>query len=163
MKTALYIFIGIILLLLETVISTHISLDVLKPEVGIPIVLYVTFFLGTGPGLVAAVCIGLAEEGLSGAPNGSLLFVTIVIYLIAALMRRKYFVDSKYTFAYFSSGAVLVQSGLFAALTFFAHGETRGILNIAFYAAPNAIITGSVSILLFSFIDRLNTVLMERS
>ncbi len=163
MKTSLYIFIGIILLLIETVISPHVSLDVLKPELGIPVVLYVTFFLGPGPGLVAAVCIGLAEEGLSGAPNGSLLFVTMVIYLIAALMRKKYFVDSKYTFAYFSSGAVLVQSFLFAALTFFAHGETRGILNIAFYMVPNAIITGFVSILLFTFIDRLNNILMERS
>jgi rod shape-determining protein MreD len=163
MKTSLYIFIGIILLLIETVISPHISLDVLKPELGIPIVLYVTFFLGTGPGLVAAVFIGLAEEGLSGAPDGSLLFVMIVIYLIAALMRRKYFVDSKYTFAYFSSGAVLVQSCLFAALAFFAHGEARGILNIAFYMVPNAIVTGFVSILLFTFIDRLNTILVERS
>jgi hypothetical protein len=56
-----------------------------------------------------------------------------------------------------------VQSCLFAALTFFAHGEMRGILNIVFYMAPNAIITGFVSILLFSFIDRLNNVLMERS
>ncbi|MBP1748049.1 MAG: hypothetical protein H6Q52_588 [Deltaproteobacteria bacterium] len=163
MKTAIYTFIGIILLLIETVISPHIPLDVLKPELGIPIVLYVTFFLGAGPGLVSAVCIGLTEEGLSGAPNGSLLFVTIVIYLIAVFMRRKYFVDSKYTFAYFSSGSVLVQSGLFAALTFFAHGETHGILNIAFYMIPNAIITGFVSILLFTFIGRLNNILVERS
>jgi rod shape-determining protein MreD len=95
MKTALYIFIGIVLLLIETAIAPHITLDVLKPEVGIPIVLYATFFLGTGPGLVTAVCIGLTEEALSGAPHGSLLFVTMVIYLIAALMRKKYFVDSK--------------------------------------------------------------------
>ena len=163
MKTAIYTFIGILLLLIETVISPHISLDVLKPEVGIPIMLYVIFFLGAGPGLVSAVFIGLAEEGLSGAPDGSLLFVTIVIYLIAIIMRRKYFVDSKYTFAYFSSGAVIVQSGLFAALTFFAHGETRGIFNIAFYMVPNAIITGFVSILIFTFIDRLNNILAERS
>ena len=163
MRTALYIFIGILLLLIETVISPHVSLDVLKPELGIPVVLYVTFFLGAGPGLVAAVCIGLAEEGLSGAPDGSLLFVTIVIYLIAAVMRRKYFVDSKYTFAYFSSGSVLVQSFLFCALMFFAHGETRGLMNIVFYMVPNAIITGFVSILLFSFIDRLNNILTERS
>ena len=163
MKTAIYIFIGIVFLIIETVISPHISLDVLKPEVGIPIVIYVTFFLGAGPGLFSAVCIGLTEEGLSGAPNGSLLFVTIVIYLIAAIMRRKYFVDSKYTFAYFSSGSVIVQSGLFAALSFFSHGEMRGILNILFYMVPNAIITGFVSILLFSFIDRLNNVLLEKS
>ncbi|HOC46648.1 MAG TPA: rod shape-determining protein MreD [Syntrophorhabdaceae bacterium] len=163
MRTALYTFIAILLLLIETVISPHVSLDVLKPELGIPVMLYVTFFLGAGPGLASAVCIGLAEEGLSGAPNGSLLFVTIVIYLIASVMRRKYFVDSKYTFAYFSSGSVIVQSGLFAALTFFAHGETRGILNIAFYMVPNAIITGFASILLFSFIDRLNNILLEKS
>jgi len=163
MKTAIYTFIGILLLILETVISPHVSLDVLKPELGIPVMLYVTFFLGAGPGLISAVCIGIAEEGLSGAPNGSLLFVTVVIYLIAIMMRRKYFVDSKYTFAYFSSGSVVLQSGLFAALTFFARGEAQGILNIAFYMVPNAIITGFVSILLFTFINRLNAILMEKS
>ncbi len=163
MKTAIYTLVGILLLLIETVISPQISLDVLKPELGMPIVLYVTFFLGAGPGLVSAVCIGIAEEGLSGAPNGSLLFVSIVIYLIAVIMRKKYFVDSKYTFAYFSSGSVLVQSGLFAALAFFARGETNQVVNIAFYMVPNAIITGFVSILLFSFIGKLNSVLAERS
>jgi len=46
MKTLVYIILGIVLLVIEAVISPHISLDVLKPELGMPIVLYVTFFLG---------------------------------------------------------------------------------------------------------------------
>jgi rod shape-determining protein MreD len=161
MKTLVYIVIGIVLLLLEVVISPRISLDVLKPELGMPIVLYVTFFLGARSGLIAAVCIGLVEESLSGAPSGSLLFVSVFIYLMAVAMRRKFFIDSKYSFAYLSSGSVIVQSFLFLALSFFARGEARGALNILFYAVPNAIVTGFVSILLFSFIEQLNNAFLE--
>ncbi len=163
MKTLVYIILAIVLLVIEAVISPHISLDVLKPELGMPIVLYVTFFLGARSGLVAAVCIGLVEESLSGAPGGSLLFTTIFIYLIAMAMRRKFFIDSKYSFAYLSSGSVVVQSLLFLALTFFARGEAHGALNILFYTVPNAIVTGFASILLFSFIEQLNESFLERN
>ncbi|MDD3845178.1 MAG: rod shape-determining protein MreD [Syntrophorhabdaceae bacterium] len=163
MKTFVYIIIGILLLVLETVISPYISLDVLRPELGMPIVLYITFFLGPRSGLVAAIVIGLVEESLSGAPNGSLLFVSVFIYLIAVAMRRKFFVESKYSFAYLSSASVLMQSFLFLALSFFARGETRGALNILFYTVPNAIVTGFVSILLFSFIEYLNDSFPERN
>ncbi|OPY01582.1 MAG: rod shape-determining protein MreD [Syntrophorhabdus sp. PtaB.Bin184] len=163
MKTLVYIILGIVLLLIETVISPHVSLDVLKPELGLPIVLYATFFLGARSGLVAAVCIGLAEESLSAAPGGSLLFTTIFIYLIAVVMRRKFFVESKYSFAYLSSASVVVQSLLFLALTFFARGEANGALNILFYTIPNAIVTGFVSILLFSLIEQLNETFLERN
>lgn len=163
MKTFIYITIGILLLFIEAVISPHLSLDVLKPELGMPILLYVTFFLGAGPGLVAALCIGIVEEGLSGAPDGSLLFVTIFIFLIAAAMRRKIFIDSKYSFAYLSSASVIVQSFLFLALSFFARGEARGALNILFYALPNAIVTGFVSIVLFAVIEQLNDTFLERN
>ncbi|OPY02013.1 MAG: rod shape-determining protein MreD [Syntrophorhabdus sp. PtaB.Bin047] len=163
MKTLVYIILGIALLIIEAVVSPHISLDVLKPELGMPIVLYVTFFLGARSGLVAAVCIGLTEESLSGAPGGSLLFTTIFIYLIAMAMRRKFFVDSKYSFAYLSSASAVVQSLLFLALTFFARGEAQGALNILFYTIPNAIVTGFVSILLFSLIEQLNESFLERS
>jgi len=163
MKTFIYIMIGILLLFIEAVISPHLSLDVLKPELGMPIVLYVTFFLGARSGLVAALCIGIAEEGLSGAPDGSLLFVSIFIFLIAAAMRTKIFIDSKYSFAYLSSASVIVQSFLFLALSFFARGEAPGALNILFYALPNAIVTGFVSIVLFAFIEQLNNSFLERS
>jgi rod shape-determining protein MreD len=163
MKTLVYIILGIVLLLMETVISPHFSLDVLKPELGLPIVLYTTFFLGARSGLVAAVCIGLVEESLSAAPGGSLLFTIIFIYLIAVVMRRKFFVESKYSFAYLSSASVVVQALLFLALTFFARGEARGALNILFYTIPNAIVTGFVSILLFSLIEQLNETFLERT
>ncbi len=162
MKTSIYIMIGIVLLFIEAVISPHLSLDVLKPELGMPIVLYVTFFLGARSGLLAALCIGIVEEGLSGAPDGSLLFVSIFIFLIAAAMRRKIFIDSKYSFAYLSSASVIVQSFLFLALSFFARGEARGALNILFYTLPNAIVTGFVSIVLFAFIEQLNDSFLER-
>jgi rod shape-determining protein MreD len=163
MKTLVYIILGIVLLVIEAVVSPHISLDVLKPELGMPIVLYVTFFLGARSGLVAAVCIGLVEESLSGAPSGSLLFTTMFIYLIAMAMRRKFFVDSKYSFAYLSSASVVVQSLLFLALTFFARGEAQGALNILFYTIPNAIVTGFASIVLFSLIEQLNETFLERN
>jgi hypothetical protein len=103
------------------------------------------------------------EESLSGAPSGSLLFTTMFIYLIAMAMRRKFFVDSKYSFAYLSSASVVVQSLLFLALTFFARGEAQGALNILFYTIPNAIVTGFASIVLFSLIEQLNETFLERN
>jgi len=163
MKTIVYIIIGILLLVLEAVISPHVSLDVLRPELGMPILLYVTFFLGASSGLIATLAIGLAEEGLSAAPEGSLLFVSICIYLIAVAMRRKFFIDSKYSFAYLSSASVIAQSVLFLALSFFARGEARGAVSILFYMLPNAIITGFASIILFSFIEYLNNTVLERN
>jgi len=163
MKTLIYIILGLILMLLETAVSPHVSLDVLKPDLGMPIILYATFFLGARSGLIATLCIGLVEEGLSGAPGGSLLFVNISVFLIAAAMRKKFFIDSKYSFAYVCSGAVIVESLLFLVLSILARGESRGAFNILFYALPNAIVTGFVSILLFSFIEYLNDSFLERN
>ncbi len=163
MKTLVYIVIGLFLMILETVVSPHVSLDVLKPDLGIPIILYTTFFLGARSGIAATLCVGLFSEGLSGAPNGSLLFTDLSIFLIAAATRSKFFIDSRYSFAYVCSGAVIVQSILFLALSFLARGEARGAFNILFYALPNAIVTGFVSILLFSLIEYLNDSFLERS
>ena len=148
---------------IETAVSPHVSLDVLKPDLGTPILLYVTFFLGARPGLAAALCIGFAQEGLSSAQNGSLLFLNLSIFIVAAAMRKKLFIDSKYSFAYVCSGSVIVQSLLFLLLNFLARGETRGAFNVFFYALPNAIMTGFVSILLYSFIEYLNNTFLERN
>ena len=163
MKTFIYITIGILLMLVETAVSPHVSLDVLKPELGTPILLYVTFFLGARSGLIATLIIGFVQEGLSGAPNGSLLFAKISIFLVAVAMRKKFFIDSKYSFAYVCSGSFIAESFLFLALSFLARGETRGAFNVFFYVLPNAIITGFVSILLYSFIEYLNEGFLERN
>lgn len=162
MKTFVYIMLGLLLMILETAISPRVSLDVLKPELGMPVILYATFFLGARSGLVTTLCISFVQEGLSSAPNGSLLFVNISVFLIAAAMRNKFFIDSKYSFAYVCSSAVIVQSLLFLALSILARGETRGAFNIIFYALPNAIVTGFVSILLFTFIEFMNESFLER-
>lgn len=163
MKTFVYIMIGLFLMIFETVVSPHVSLDVLKPDIGMPIILYTTFFLGARSGIVATLCVGLFSEGLSGAPDGSLLFTDLSIFLIASAMRSKFFIDSRYSFAYVCSGAVIVQSLLFIVLSFLARGEARGAFNILFYALPNAIVTGFVSILLFSFIEYLNDSFLEKN
>ena len=116
--------------------SSHISLDVLKPDFGIPFIIYVTFFLG--PGRACIRCLYRArQEGLSRAPTGSLLFVTIAIYLITAHYAQKISLSIRNTvFAYFCSGAVLVQSFLFLALSLFRTRRDQRISQHLFLRGP---------------------------
>lgn len=162
MKTSTYILIGLLLMVSETVISPHLSLNVLKPDLSTPIIMYTAFFLGASSGFIAAFFIGFFQEILSAAPNGSLLFVKVAIFLIAIAMRKKFFIDSKYSFAYVCTGAVIVESFLFLALSVLARGEAGNFYNVVFYAVPNAIVTGFLSMLLYSFITYLNTAYLER-
>jgi rod shape-determining protein MreD len=155
-KTTTYLVIGLIFTTFEVTFIKILPIDFFKPDLGIPFVVYTTFFLGPHAGLITAVFIGLMQEIVSTAPSGSLLFTKVSIFVIGLFMRNKIFIDSKYSFSFVCSGAVLVESFLFLALTFLARGESRDAFNIAFYSIPNAIFTGFLSLPLFSFIGFLN-------
>jgi hypothetical protein len=71
-------------------------------------------------------------------------------------MRNKIYIDSKYSFSFVCSGAVIVEASLFLALSYLTRGESRDMFNVAFYSIPNAIFTGLLSLFLFSLIGFLN-------
>lgn len=163
MKVFTYIIIGFVFMLLESSLSSHIPLDILKPDFGIPLIIYITFFMGPRAGFAATLCVGFMQEGLSSAPTGSIMFVKISIFLITTFMKKQLYIDSKYSFALTCAAAVLLESFLFLMLSILARGEAAGnTYNIFFYVIPNAIFTGFVSILIYSLIEYLNAAFPDR-
>jgi len=161
-KVIMYLAIGLVLTTFEATFLNVLPIDFFKPDLGIPFVIYSTFFLGPQAGLITSVFIGLMQEIVSSSPSGSLLFTKVAIFIISVFMRNKIFIDSKYSFSFVCSGAALVESFLFLALTFLARGESRDAFNVAFYSIPNAIFTGFLSLLLFSLIGFLNVRYLNR-
>jgi len=155
-KVIVYLVLGLILTTFEATFVNFLPIDFFKPDLGIPFVIYTSFFLGPQAGLVTSVLIGLMQEIVSTSPSGSLLFTKVSIFIISVFIRNKIYIDSKYSFSFVCSGAVLVESFLFLALSFLARGESRDAFNVAFYSMPNAIFTGFLSLFLFSFIGFLN-------
>jgi rod shape-determining protein MreD len=161
-KVIAYLSFGLILTTFEATFLNVLPIDFFKPDLGIPFIIYTTFFLSPLAGLITSVFIGLMQEIVSNSPDGSLLFTKVSIFVISVFMRNKIYIDSKYSFSFVCSGAVLVESFLYLALTFLARGESRDAFNVAFYSVPNAIFTGFLSLILFSFIGFLNVRYLNR-
>ena len=162
MKVFVYIIICLICMIFESSISSRISMDLFKPDFAIPLIIYVTFFMGPRAGLVAVLCAGFIQEGLSNAPTGSIMFVKISIFLITAFMKKQLYIDSKYSFAFVCSAATILESFLFLMLSVLGKGEAGNVYNILYYAVPNAIFTGFVSLFIYSLLEYLNTAYFDR-
>jgi rod shape-determining protein MreD len=162
MKIAMYTFIGLLLLLVESSLLSFVPLDIFKPDLGIPLIIYTSLFLGPQAGAIATLFIGFMQEGLSAAPHGSILFVKIAIFLTITFLKRKLYIDSRYSFAFVCSGFVVLESFLYITLSLLARGEARNALNILFYTIPNAVFTGFIGIFIFSFIEYLNVKYLDK-
>ena len=161
-KVIVYLIIGLILTTFEATFLNFLPIDFFKPDLGIPFIIYTTFFLGPQAVLITSVFIGLIQEMVSTSPGGSLLFTKVSIFVISVFMRNKIYIDSKYSFSFLCSGAVLVESFMFLALAFLARGESRDAFNVAFYSIPNALFTGFLSLFIFSLIGFLNIRYLNR-
>jgi len=162
MKVFVYIIICLICMIFESSISSRISMDLFKPDFAIALIIYVTFFMGPRAGLVAVLCAGFIQEGLSNAPTGSIMFVKISIFLITAFMKKQLYIDSKYSFAFVCSAAAILESFLFLMLSVLGKGEAGNVYNILYYAVPNAIFTGFLSLFIYSLLEYLNTAYFDR-
>ncbi len=162
MKVFVYSIIGLILMLLQSSVSFHLAMDLFKPDFAIPLIIYVTFFMGAGAGFIIALCVGFVEESLSIAPGGSIMFVMISIFLITTFMKRKLYIDSKYSFAAACSIAIVLESFLILMLSLLARGEATNAFNILFYTIPSALCTGFVSFFIYTFIEYLNATYLDR-
>ncbi len=69
MKVFVYILICLTCMLFESSVSSRISMDLFKPDFAIPLIIYVTFFMGPGAGFITAFCPGFIQEGLSRPPQ----------------------------------------------------------------------------------------------
>ncbi|OPY78370.1 MAG: hypothetical protein A4E65_02243 [Syntrophorhabdus sp. PtaU1.Bin153] len=162
MKVALYLAMGLVLTTLECSLFSFLPTEFFKPDLGIPFVIYTAFFLNPFAALVTSAFLGLTQEVLSGAPPGSMLFTKVSIFIIALFMKNKLYIDSRYSFSFACSGAVLVESFLFLAISLVTRGESKDIGNVMFYAVPNAIVTGFLSLLVFTLVESLNVRYFDR-
>ena len=162
MKLSICLFLGIVLMILESSVLSFLPMDFFKPDFGIPLVIYTTLFLGPPAGLLTAVVLGLMQEVLSNAPAGSILFTKLSILIICTFLRNKLYIDSKYSFSYVCSGFVVLESFLFVTLSLLSKGETGNIVNVMFYTIPNAIFTGFLSFFIFALIEYLDMKFLSR-
>jgi rod shape-determining protein MreD len=155
-KTLICLFMGLFFLAIESSMLSFVSMEFLKPDLAMPLVLYATLFVGPQAGLFTAVVMGLMQEILSNAPHGSILFTKVSVFIIAAFLKNKLYIDSNYSFALVCGGFVVVESFIFLVLSLLARAETRDIMNVAVYVVPNAVFTGFFSIFIFSLIGHIN-------
>lgn len=146
MKIFVYIIVCLVLMLFESSISSRIPIDLFKPDFAIPLIIYVTFFMGPRAGIIVTLCASFFQEELSNAPTGSIVFVKISIFLITAFMKKQLYIDSKYSFAAVCSAAVILELFLVLMLSILGKGEVSNMYGVLFYTVPNAIFTGFVSL-----------------
>ncbi len=162
MKLVAYILIGICLTILQSSMLSFLPFELFKPDFAVPIVIYATLFLGPNSGILAAVILGIFQEMLSNAPDGSILFSKLSIFIVSTFLKNQLYIDSRYSFSYICSGFVVVESLIYLALSILSRGETSNIVNVMTYTFPNAVFTGFLSIFIFSFIERINSRFLSR-
>ncbi len=157
MKASIYIITGFFFAIIESSILSFLPAEFLKPDVTMPFVVYNVFFLSPQAGLITSIAMGMIQEIFSNAPDGSMIFTKITIFIFALFFKKKLYINSKYSFSYICSGAVIVESFLYLFLSWLSRGESGKAENVLFFMLPNAIFTGFIAIFIFSFIGFLNT------
>ena len=162
MRKAACLAFGVFLMIFESSLSSFLPLEIAKPDLGVPFIIYGTFFLSPSEGLLAAVLFGFTAEILSNSPAGALLFTNVVLLLACIFLKNRLFVESRYTFSLVCGASVLAESFIFLALSLLSKGETKNAHNVLLFSVPDAIITAFVSLFLFRFFEGLKIRYMSR-
>jgi rod shape-determining protein MreD len=144
---------GLFLLMSESSLFSFLPIELTKPDIGVPFIIYGTFFLSPAEGLVAAVVFGFFQEILSSGPHGALLFTNVGLLLSCLFLKSRLFIESRYTFSLVCAASVLVESLIFLALSLLSKGETRNFHNVMVFSIPVAIVTGFISLFMFKFFE----------
>jgi rod shape-determining protein MreD len=157
-----YVLLCLVLSILESSLLSFFPMELFKPDLGLPLVIYAALFLEPATALIVALLTGICQEVFSSAPHGTMVFTKVAVFLVTVFLKRNLYIDSRYSFAFACSCFVLVESLLYLLLAFFARGDTSNVVNVLFYAVPNAIFTGFIAMFLRSFLDYLNMRLLGR-
>jgi rod shape-determining protein MreD len=144
---------GFFLIACQSSLFSFLPLEITKPDLVVPFIIYGVFFLTPFDGVVAAVLLGFFQELLSNAPPGSMLFTNMGLLLACMLLKSRLYIESRYTFSLVCAASVLFESLVFLALSLLAKGETKDILNVLLYSVPDAIVTGFISLFLFALFE----------
>lgn len=145
---------GVFFLTCESSIVSFFPIELSKPDLGVPFVIYATFFLSPAEGLITAVLFGFTQELLSNGPSGAMLFTKVGLLLSCIFLKTRLYVESRYTFSMVCAASVLLESLIFLALALLAKGETKDIFNVLIYSVPDAILTGFLSLFMFSLFEQ---------
>jgi cell shape-determining protein MreD len=145
----------VLLMILQSALFSYLPIEFSKPDIGVPCIIYATFFLSPVEGLVTAFLMGFAQEMLSVGPNGALIFTKVFLFLSCIFLRSRLYIESEYLFASISASFVLLESVLFIALAFFGKGEAGAIMTVLKFCLPDAIFTGILALFFFPVFERL--------
>jgi cell shape-determining protein MreD len=158
MKLAAYLAIVVMLMFVES----FLSIEFVKPDLGLPLIVYATLYMSPLAGFISAVVVGLFQEILSSAPNGSILFTKTSLFLIIAFLQNHLYMESRFSFAGICAGFVVVESLAFLILSLLSRGEATNAFNVFFYLFPNMVFTGVFGMITFSAIDYINERYLDR-
>jgi cell shape-determining protein MreD len=153
MRKVACLALGVALVAFESSLFSVLPLELTKPDIGAPFIIYGVFFLSPVDGFIAAVVFGFTQELLSAGPSGSVLFMNMALLLSCLFVRSRLYVESRYIFSLVCAASVLFEALVFLALSLIAKGETKDIFNVLLYSVPDAIATGFVSLFLFSIFE----------
>jgi len=154
-RKAFALALAVLLMILQSALFSFLPIEFSKPDVGVPYVIYATFFLSPADGLITAFLVGFSQEILSVGPHGALLFTKVFLFLSCIFLRSRLYIESQYLFASLSSAFVLLESVLFVALAFFGKGEAGTIMTVLKFCLPDAVVTGILALFLFPVFERL--------
>jgi rod shape-determining protein MreD len=146
---------GLFLVLCESSFFSFLPLEITKPNLGVPFIIYAVFFLPSFDALFVAIVFGFALEFLSAGPQGAVLFTNIALLLSCLFLKSRLYIESRYTFSLVCAASVLFESFVFIAVSLLAKGETRDISNVLLYCLPDSIVTGFVSLFMFAIFERM--------
>ena len=154
-KKAFALAFVLFLMILQSALFSFLPIEFSKPDIGVPCIIYATFFLSPIEGLITAFLVGFAQEILSVGPHGALLFTKVFLFLSCIFLRSRLYIESQYLFASISSSFVLLESVLFIALAFFGKGEAGAVMTVLKFCLPNAVFTGILALFFFPVFERL--------
>ena len=154
-RKVVYLTFGILLMIFECSLSSFLPLELAKPDLGVPFIIYGTFFLSPSEGLLAAVLFGFTQEVLSNSPAGAMVFTNVALFLSCIFLKNRLYIESRYTFSLVCAVSALAESFIFLALSLLSKGETKNISNVLMFSIPDAIMTAFVSLFMFRFFEQL--------
>jgi rod shape-determining protein MreD len=163
-----FILLGFAILVLQSAVSTRVSLDVWSPNLLLPIVLYlgVSHDVHIVRGASLSFVLGYLLDSFSGSPMGLSTFVMVATFLVARgagvnlLMRGRIFqIVLTFAFGVLAGGAVLALRAIFEPpAPFPIPGVSGTILSVGGGAAVTSILAPAM----FLFVRRLDALVTRR-
>jgi rod shape-determining protein MreD len=88
MKPVFLVIFGILLLLIKSVAIRVLHIELLHPDLGLLLAVFVAFHLRPLPGLMVVLVLGLFADSLGGTPLGMKALIDLVVFFIVRLSLR---------------------------------------------------------------------------